>query len=98
MIKDYFKIESSKATPQYSSGKESNLFGNVGYQAANSEFEKKSVDRQWMDMLPIYNVSWNIRRQELGYLMFLKRNQPRTMKGKGYAAGRSLQKYIKNEE
>ena len=57
MIKDYFKIESSKATPQYRYQKESNIFGDVGYQAANDDLKKKPLQRRWMDGLSIYNVS-----------------------------------------
>ena len=41
---------------------------------------------------------WGIRKQTLGYLMFLKRKQIRKMKGRGCANGRPQQEYITKEE
>ena len=37
MMKEYFKIEASKATPQYVFRKGLKLFGEEGYQAAKNE-------------------------------------------------------------
>ena len=48
MIKDYFKIKSSKTTTQYKFQKESNVFDDEGYQGANNEFEEKLLGRGWM--------------------------------------------------
>ena len=73
MMKDYFKIESSKTTHQHRFQKKLNLFGDGGYQAVDDLLEKMTLDSEWMGLLPTYNNNWNIRRQELEYSMFLKR-------------------------
>ena len=44
------------------------------------------------------DLTWNIRKQALGYLIFLKRKQSRKMKGTGYADGHPQQEYITKEE
>lgn len=45
-------------------------------------------------MLSIYNVSWDIRKQVLGYIIFLKEKQSRKMKGRGCTNRRPQQEYI----
>ena len=52
MVKCYFKIKSSKTTPQYRFWKESNPFHDEGYQSADDEFEKKPLDKGLVDVLP----------------------------------------------
>ena len=49
-------------------------------------------------MLSWKNLTWDIRKQALGYLMFLKRKRSGKMKGRGYADGRPQQEYITKEE
>ena len=57
MMKEYFEIEASKATPQYGFRKVLNLFGDEGYQAAKDELEKNLLGRGCIDMLSTYNVT-----------------------------------------
>ena len=49
-------------------------------------------------MLSKKDLTWDIRKQVLGYLMFLKRNQSGKMKARGCTNGRPQQKYITKEE
>ena len=44
------------------------------------------------------DLTWDIRKQALGYLMFLKRKRSGKMKGRGCADGRPQQEYITKEE
>ena len=37
------------------------------------------------------NNTWNIRKQTVGYIMFLKRKPSRNVKAKGYADGRYIE-------
>ena len=45
-------------------------------------------------MMSSKNLTWNIRKQALGYLVFLKREQSGKMKGRGCANGHPQQEYI----
>ena len=49
-------------------------------------------------MLSLKDLTWNIRKQGLGYLMFLKRKRSGKMKGRGCANGRLQREYITKEE
>ena len=49
-------------------------------------------------MLSWKNLTWDIRKQALGYLMFLKRKRSGKMKGRGCADGRPDREYITKEE
>ena len=49
-------------------------------------------------MLSSKNLTWDIRKQVLGYLMFLKRKQSGNIKVRGYANGRSQREYITKDE
>ena len=44
------------------------------------------------------DLTWDIRKQALGYLMFLKRKRSGKMKGRGCADGRPQQEYITKKE
>ena len=49
-------------------------------------------------MLSWKDLTWNICKRALGYLMFLKRKLSGKMKGKGCADGRPQREYITKEE
>ena len=49
-------------------------------------------------MLSLNNLTWDIRKQALGYLMFLKRKQIGKMKARGCANGPPQQEYITKKE
>ena len=75
-----------------------NLFGDESYQAAKDELEKNILGRGCIDKLLTYHITWDIRKQALGYLMFLKRKQSGKMKGRGCANRHPQQEYITKYE
>ena len=62
MMKKYFEIEASKATPQYGFRKALTLFGNKGYQAAKNELKVNLLERGCINMLSWKNLTWDIRK------------------------------------
>ena len=80
MMKERFEIEASKATHQYGFRKRLKPFGDKGYQATKNELKVKLLGRGCIDMLSLENLTWDIRKQALGYLIFLKRKQSGKMK------------------
>ena len=75
MMKEYVEIEASKSTPQYRFRKGLKIFGDEGYQAVKIELETNLLERGCIGMLPRKDLTWDIRKRALGYLMFLKRKQ-----------------------
>ena len=65
MMKEYFEIEASKATPQYGFRKGLTLFGDKGYQAAKNELKVNLLGRGCINMLSWKNLTWDIRKQAL---------------------------------
>ena len=65
MMKEYFEIKASKVTPQNGFKKGVNLFNNKDYQAAKDKLNKNLLRRGYIDMLPTYNITWDIRQQAL---------------------------------
>ena len=98
MMKEYFEIEVSKSTPQYGFRKGLKLFGDKGYQAAKYELETNLLGRGCIDMLSWKALTWDIRKQALGYLVFLKRKRSGKIRGRGCADGRPQRDYIIKEE
>ena len=72
IMKEYFKIEASKSTPQYGFRKRLKLFGDKGYQAAKEELKTNLLERGCINILSWKDLTWDIQKQALGYLMFLK--------------------------
>ena len=85
MMKKYFEIEASKETPQYGFRKGLKLFSDKGYQATKDELNVNLLGRGCICMLSSNNLSWDTRKQALGYLMFFKRKRSRKMNARGYA-------------
>ena len=75
MMKEYFEIEASKSAPQYGFRKGLKLFGDEGYQAAKEELKANLLRRGCIDMLSWKDLTWDIQKQVLGYLVFLKMKQ-----------------------
>ena len=88
----------SKSTPQYGFRKGLKLFSDKGNQAAKGKLGKNLLGRGCIDMLSWKDLTWDIRKQVLGYLMFLKRKQSGKMKGRGCADGRLQRDYVTKEE
>ena len=80
MMKEYFEIEASKVTPQYGFRKGLRLFGNKGYQAVKHELKANLLRRGYIVMLSWKDLTWDIRNQALGYVMFLQRKRSGKMK------------------
>ena len=98
MMKEYFKIEASKSTPQCGFRKGLKLFDDEGYQAAKNKLEANLLGRGCINMLSWKDLTWDIRKKVLGYLIFFKRKQSRKMKGRGCADGRPQREYITKEK
>ena len=54
MMKEYFKIEAFKSTPQYGFRKELKLFGDERYQVVNEELKENLLGRGCIDLLSWY--------------------------------------------
>ena len=72
MMKEYFKIEAFKSTPQNGFRKGLKLFGDESYQAVKNKLETNLLGRGCIDMLSWKDLTWDIRKWALGYLMFLE--------------------------
>ena len=88
MMKGYFEIEASKATPQYGFRKGLIIFSDKQYQAAKNELKVNLLGRGCIDMFSWKDLTWDIRKQAIGYLVFLKRERIGKMKGRGCVYGR----------
>ena len=73
IMKEYFKIEASKSTSQYGFRKELKIFGDEGYQDAKNKLEVDLLERGCINMLSWKKLTWDIRKQTLGYLIFQER-------------------------
>ena len=60
MMKEYFEIEASKATPQYGFRKGLTLFGDKGYQAAKNELKVNLLGGGCINMLSWKDLTWDI--------------------------------------
>ena len=63
MMKEYFKIEAFKSTPQYGFRKGLKLFGDEGYQAVKIELKTNLLGRGFIDMLPRKDLTCDIRNE-----------------------------------
>ena len=98
MLNDYFRMEASKATPQYGFRKGLKVFGDEGYDAAVCELKDNLLGRDCVRMLKGKEVTHTVRKKALSYLMFLKRKRSSRIKGRGVADGRPQREYISKEE
>ena len=97
MMKEYFEIEASKATPQCGFRKGLTLFGDKRYEAAKNKLKLNLLKGGCIGMLSWKDLTWDFKNQALGYIMFLKRKRSRKMKGRGCTDGRPQQEYITKE-
>ena len=70
MMQTYFEIEALLSTPQYGFCKGLELFGDKGYQAALKELDKNLVGRGFIEVLLEAEVTYEMKKIALGYLMF----------------------------
>ena len=71
MVAEEVGVRASKATPQYGFRKGLELFGDKGHQATKDELKVNLLGRGCIDMLSWKDLTWDIRKQTLGYLVFL---------------------------
>ena len=57
IMKEYFEIEASKATPQYGFRQGMTLFRNEGYQAAKNELKVNLLGKGCIDMFSWKNLT-----------------------------------------
>ena len=75
MMKEYFEIEASKSTPKYGFRKVLKLFDDEGYQAAKEELNASLLGSGCIDILSWKELTLDICKRALKYLMFLKRKR-----------------------
>ena len=73
-------------------------FCNAGYDATEKELEDNLIGQNCIKMLQKEEVTDNIKKDALGYLLFLKRKQCGKVKARGCVDGRPQQMYITKEE
>ena len=78
--------------------KELKLFDDKGYQVAKDELEANLLGRGCIDMLSWKDLTWDVRKRALGYLMYLKRKRSEKMNGRGCADSRPQRDYITKEK
>ena len=74
------------------------MFGVAGYEATKVELDENLIGRDVVQMLPQKEVTSDIRKTALSYLMFLKRKRNGKVKARGCADGRPQREYITKEE
>ena len=98
MLSEYSGMSASLATPQYGFKKGLKLFGNAGYDAMVKELKENLVRRNCIKILNKNEVTSEIRKSALGYLLFLKQKRCGKIKGRGCVDGRPQRAYITKEQ
>jgi len=98
IMEEYFQLEASKSTPQYGFKKGLRLFEQEGKEATVKELKDNLIGRGCLEMLDPHEVTNEIRKIALSYLMFLKRKRNGIIKGRGCADGRPQRDYITKNE
>ena len=98
MMNKYYTMTAPVATPQYGFAKRLRLFGKVGIEATYKELKKNPLDRNCVRMLYPQEVTAEIKKKALHYLMFLKHKRSGKVKGRGVADGRKQKSYVTKEE
>ena len=84
-------------TPQMSMKKGLKMFGEGGYAAVKKEMQQLH-DRKVMQPVCRKDLSPEQKKEALGYLMFLKKKQCGTIKGRGCADRRKQRAYITKKQ
>ena len=72
MITDYSNLTASPTTPQYGFKKELQIFEEYGYKVTVNELKDNVVGQGCVNMLEKCDVTSEIWKKKLAYLMFLK--------------------------
>ena len=97
-ITEYGNLEATLSTPQYGFSKGLKVFGEEGRKAAIKELDENLIGRNVVRMLPKKEVTKEVWKKSLAYLMFLKRKRCGKIKARGCADGRPQREYITKEE
>ena len=95
---EYSKSDATVATPQYNIKKGLTVFGKEGAEAVVSETKENLIGRDVIEPLQPKQVTRDIKKKALNYLMYLKRKRCGKVKGRGCADGRKQREYISKEE
>ena len=74
------------------------IFGDPGYQSTVKELRDNLIGRGCIDVLTEKETTWDMQKEALSYLMFLKQKRCGTLKARGCADGRPQREYITKEE
>ena len=98
MITDYNNLTSSPITPKYGFKKGLHLFKEDGYKATVSELKDNLGGQGCVNMLDKYDMTSDIQKKLLVYLMFLKHKQFGKVKAYGCADGSLQRKYVSKDD
>jgi hypothetical protein len=98
MMQEYFELEALKSTPMYGYRKGLKIFRDLGYQSTVKELRDNLIGRGCIDVLTEKETTWDMRKEALSYLMFLKQKRCGKLKARGCADGRPQREYITKEE
>ena len=98
MLTDYSELLASPNTPQYGFKKGIKVFEEDGYKATVSELRDNVVGRGCINMLEKKEITGDVCKKALAYLMFLKQKQTGKVKAWGCADGRPQREYISKED
>lgn len=73
-------------------------FGDMGYEATRVELDDILIGMDAVEMLKMSEVSIDIYKNALSYLVFLKCKQTGNIKARGCANGQPWRKFISKEE
>ena len=92
-ISQYNNIDASQVTRQYGVRAGLKIFGEDGVKAVLKELRQIHERQVVVPLLP-KEVTPDMKRKALPYLMFLKRKQCGTVKGQGCADGQKQREFI----
>lgn len=94
VIQHYGNLEATLSTPQYNFQRGLKEFEAAGYKATIDELDKNLIGKNVLDMIEPTNITYEMMKMSLGYLMFLKRKRTGKIKARGCADGRPQREYI----
>ena len=98
MLTDYSNLSASPNTPQYGFRKGMEIFEEDGYEVTVSKLKGNLVGRGCVNMLGKKEITGEIHKKALAYLMFLKRKRAGKVKAKGCAGRRPQREYNSKED
>ena len=97
MITDYIYLSASSSNPQFGFKKGLEIFEEDGYKATLSKLQDNLIGRGCVKMLNKNEVTSDVWKNTLAYLMFLKRKRSWKVKASGCANGQPKREYISKD-